>query len=510
MAAQDRAQVKRFVAPTMRRALDLVGAEMGPEAVILSSRKVPEGVEVITAVEPDLPTSEIGARRDFGRHFDAELDTAMTSDAAWQTHAGIEQAAAKSGARVEMNEPSISASRSEELAREIEFARERMLDAKRRAKASEAPAPRAQPPAQTTVPAQAQAQAPQSEAPQAARHPDTRARAYPDFASPDTQVQAEFGDSRSRAGTAQDDARLEQLQSDIADMRMLIEQQMWQMARRPEVSMPGQVQMPGRYSVINDRLARLGLPDALADRLLESAGQQSSMSKTWRQCMAHLSRQLPIAGQDLVQQGGVFAFVGQTGVGKTTTIAKLAARYVLDHGPGKVALITTDTYRVGAYDQLRSLGRILNVPVRAVDAEHSLLRVLASLKQFPLILIDTAGFRHGDPLLKEQLRKLDSCPAVKRVLVLACNSQRQTMTASTHAYASRQGIDACVLTKLDEAASLGEALSVLVERQLPVAYTTNGQEIPRDIARASAHQLVASAVALLRAEGEEYTSQTGG
>lgn len=501
MAAQDRAQVKRFVAPTMRRALDLVGAEMGPEAVILSSRKVPEGVEVITAVEPDLPTSEIGARRDFGRHFDAELDTAMSSDAAWQTHAGIEQAAAKSGARVEMNEPSISASRSEELAREIELARERMLDAKRRAKATDAPAPRAQ--AAEPTPTQAHAS-------QASRTPNARAPIYPDSALQDAQVQAELGDSRSSAGAVQDDARLEQLQSDIADMRMLIEQQMWQMARRPEVSMPGQVQMPGRYSVINDRLARLGLPDALADRLLESAGQQSSMSKTWRQCMAHLSRQLPIAGQDLVQQGGVFAFVGQTGVGKTTTIAKLAARYVLDHGPGKVALITTDTYRVGAYDQLRSLGRILNVPVRAVDAEHSLLRVLASLKQFPLILIDTAGFRHGDPLLKEQLRKLDSCPAVKRALVLACNSQRQTMTASTHAYASRQGIDACVLTKLDEAASLGEALSVLVERQLPVAYTTNGQEIPRDIARASAHQLVATAVALLRAEGDQHTSQTGG
>lgn len=479
MATQDRAQVKRFVAPTMRRALDLVGAELGPEAVILSSRKVAEGVEVITSIEPDLPTRGIDDRREFGRHFDAELDTAMDSDSAWQNQAVIQRAAEQAGARVERNDPGIAGNRSEQLAREIEIARERMLAAKRQAREPES--------VTAPVAPKVQRQAPVRETPAA---PVQRAA--------------------TEAPGSHDDERLEALQSEIADMRMLLEQQLWQLARRREDSVPGQVQMPGSYALINDRLARLGLPETLADRLLDTVGQQASMSKTWRLCMAQLSRQLPVLDHDCIQAGGVFAFVGQTGVGKTTTIAKLAARYVLQHGPGKVALITTDTYRVGAYDQLRSLGRILNVPVRAVNEEHSLLRVLASLKQFPLILIDTAGFRHGDPLLKEQMRKLDACPAVKRILVLACNSQLQTMKASTHAYASRQGIDACVLTKLDEAASLGEAISVVLERQLPVAYTTDGQEIPRDITTASGHQLVVAAVALLRAAGEYQDSQTGG
>lgn len=195
----------------------------------------------------------------------------------------------------------------------------------------------------------------------------------------------------------------------------------------------------------------------------------------------------------------MFAFVGPTGVGKTTTIAKLAARFVLEHGLGKVALITTDTYRVGAHDQLRSLGRILNVPVRVVDKERSLPSVVASLKEFPLVLIDTAGFRQGDPLLKEQEAQLDSCPGIERVLVLACNSQLQTLKASAHAYTGKS-VRGCVLTKLDETGSLGEALSVVIDQRLPVLYSTDGQAIPNDIAVASAPNLVSKAVALMKAQ----------
>ena len=285
-------------------------------------------------------------------------------------------------------------------------------------------------------------------------------------------------------------------------MRMLLEQQLWHMSHREEpLSMPQQINMPVGFSVLNENMSRLGLPNGIAESLLSLSGGHSKVSVSWRNCMARLAKDIPVAQQDLVSKGGIFAFVGQTGVGKTTTIAKLAARYVLEQGPGKVALVTTDTYRVGAYDQLRSLGRILNVPVRAVDAENSLITVLAKLRQFPLILIDTAGFRHGDPLLKDQLKKLDSCPGLKRILVMACNSQQQTMKASTHAYKSNNGIDACVLTKLDEAASLGEAIGVVLERGIPVAYTTDGQEIPKDIKPARGHQMVAAAVALMKAGG---------
>ena len=123
---------------------------------------------------------------------------------------------------------------------------------------------------------------------------------------------------------------------------------------------------------------------------------------------------------------------------------------------------------------------------------------LASLRHFPLILIDTAGFRHGDARLKSQLSQLDDNPQVKRLLVLSSLSQLQTLKASIHAYQPRQNIDACVISKLDEATSLGEAISALIEHQLGVAYVTDGQEIPRDIQQANSRNLVANAVSIAK------------
>ena len=195
----------------------------------------------------------------------------------------------------------------------------------------------------------------------------------------------------------------------------------------------------------------------------------------------------------------VIGLAGSVAVGKSTAARVLQQMLARWPEHPNVALVTTDTFRVGAHDQLRSLGRILNVPVRVVDKERSMASVIASLRDFPLVLVDTAGFRHGDPLLRDQLQMLDGCPSVERVLVMACNSQLQSLKASMHAYASGHLVG-CVLTKLDETASLGEALSVVLRQGLAVAYTTDGQDIPKDIAIANGHALVARAVALLKAQ----------
>ncbi len=482
-------EVKRFVAPTMTRALELVRDEMGSEAVILSSNRVENGVEIVTSLEPDLPTRGISARREFGHNFDAETDRVLPSDSAWRTQAGVRQAADNFGGRTEMNSMAPQPKRTgEQLAKEIEQARERMLEAKRRAKEADQPigqsldqnySPAPQPPEANSYPQQANYR---YEAP-GSNHPGKSA--YQPSAEADENEQ-----------------QLNELKGELADMRMLLEQQLWHMSEQKPSStkVPHQVQLPPKYPVINGHLTRLGLSEDLVEDLVLRAGNHSRLSDAWRSCIVQLARKIPVVKEDLVDAGGIFAFVGQTGVGKTTTIAKLAARYVLQHGPGKVAIVTTDTYRVGACDQLRSLGRILNVPVRAVDSEHSLLTVLSGLRQFPLILVDTAGFRHGDPLLKSQLKLLDACSSMKRVLVMSCNSQWQTLKASTHAYTSNtRQIDACVLTKLDETASLGEVVSVLLEKSIPVAYTTDGQEIPKDIHCASGSSLVAKSVALMKA-----------
>lgn len=493
--------VKRFVAPTMTRALELVQRELGPEAVILSSKRIDKGVEIITSLEPDLPTRGIDVRREFGQNFDTEVDTAMSSDSAWRSEAGIEKAVAKYEGQGQMNAAAFQQGATPkqktgaDLAKEIEQAREKMFAAKRKA--------------QQDAEGQSAGQAAPSSHAEMAQPEPARPKEFSEVLNPAPQpAPVNFAASANPQDTL-DREQIESLQNEIADMRVLLEQQFWQMNEQQgsahlngQLNMPQQIQMPKQYSVISQRLRRLGISDSMAEEIMAHCNA-SRVSDAWKQCLAVLAKRIPISENSVLDQSGVYAFLGQTGVGKTTTIAKLAAQHVLQHGPGKVALVTTDTYRVGAYDQLRTMGKILNIPVRVVDRDNSLLTVLASLRQFPLVLIDTAGFRLGDPLLKAQLEQLESSPAVKRVLVMSCNNQLATMKASLHAHRGKRGLHACVLTKLDESASIGEALSLVSQEQVPVAYSTDGQDIPKDISPATGHSLVAKAVSIIKEQSQE-------
>jgi len=502
---------------------------MGPEAIILSSKRIKEGVEILTADQLDIPTRGYDARKQFGEQFDADLDRPLISDRDWQPDTRLP---AKPQAPVA---PAVNAQaeRAVALAKEIEAARARMLAAKKSAQAANRPIgellapsraePSLHPSAMTEAPthlAKASRIEPRVSAlsqPDAAADPfdfdfgfDQLVAVKPaplqDDAKPDGQLAnlaAQVGQLQDRAPIARsDDTRLNALQAEIADMRNLLERHLrhWPASTEEFTGKPG----AGHYA-LGQQLQRLGLGAELVERLCQHCVNQPRLNLAWREALNELVTRLPVQSTDPVDQGGVFAFVGPTGVGKTTTIAKLAARYVLTHGQGKVALVTTDTYRVGAQDQLRSLGRILNVPVRIIDQERALPSVLASLKAYPLILIDTAGFRQGDPLLKEQEAILASCPSVQRVLVMAGNSQVQTLKASAHAFKARR-LAGCVLSKIDETASLGEAISVLIQQNISLLYTTFGQEIPKDIAVASAQSLVAKAVNLAKQESAKETS----
>lgn len=520
--------VKRFVAPDMRRALDLVRQEMGPDAIILSSQRTRDGVEIITSSDLDLVVRGGAERKNFGQRFDQDFDQPLASDAAWHAQAGAAEAAQKYVPQPQAAAPDTR--RREQLAREIEAARERMLAAKRAEQNRDsarhipaslpeeidtvrwqerppephrAPAPAfaaAVPPTQvaTTAPVAplaAPAPVPPVAAETAAPQPGNVDR---QMAGLQEQIKR-LAEEQTRKHEQQENRRLATLQNEIADMRMLLEQQMLRMREQGGLSAANTGFTSPVQDALQSHLAGLGLPAALVKKLTLASRPGKRLNAAWRDALALLTRQLGSDQSDPIQRGGVFAFVGPTGVGKTTTIAKLAARYVLEHGLGKVALITTDTYRVGAHDQLRSLGRILNVPVRVVDQERSLPTVIASLKNFPLVLIDTAGFRQGDPLLKEQEALLDACPGVERILVLASNSQMQTLKASAHAYAGGK-IKGCILTKLDECGSLGEALGVLIQQRLPVLYCASGQAIPSDITVGSAAGLVAKTVAIAKAQ----------
>ncbi len=516
--------VKRFVAADMRRALELVRQEMGPDAIILSSRRVKQGVEILTSLQPQ-PESATAVRA-VDRPVEG-VDVPMGSDGAWRDQQVVDQAISQNRAlqqgSLQPNNVSALATRQSiggesarrappargaasgktpaELAEEMEQARLKMLAAR------DQPAFEDSTIAELANSAQFQERAPVDEYIDQARLQTQNAvsrpvdRDLPNAAMSAAQASPAEIDEQQRRDTQQmqsryDEERREQqqqlnaLQSELADMRLLLEEQLTRMANTPQMATP-------MTSGLMRRLKHMGMTDQAAEKVVGGVRNQNTMQEAWADALAVLSHQIPVSGADQVMEGGVFAFVGPTGVGKTTTIAKLAARYVLEHGSENVALVTTDTYRIAAHDQLRSLGRILNVQVKVVDDNQDLPAVLRSLKGCPLVLIDSAGFRLGDSQLKEQLTALTAVAEVKPLLVMACNSQLQMMKATIHAHQSAN-LQGCILTKLDEAATLGEAISALTEHQLPLCYTTDGQEIPQDIQLAKGHKVVAKAVSLMK------------
>ena len=182
---------------------------------------------------------------------------------------------------------------------------------------------------------------------------------------------------------------------------------------------------------------------------------------------------------DVIDQGGVYALVGPTGVGKTTTTAKLAARCVLRYGASRVALISTDGYRIGAHEQLRIYGRILGVPVYSVKDGVELKQTLRELAQKHIVLIDTMGMSQRDRHVGDQTAMLGNCD-VRRLLLLSATSRGDTLDDVVRAYAG-DGLAGCIMTKIDEAVGLAASLDAIIRNRLPVCYVSNGQRVPEDL-----------------------------
>src|SRR5690554_2275556 len=209
-------------------------------------------------------------------------------------------------------------------------------------------------------------------------------------------AEAPAGAAASAAAAPAADS-LDVMRAEIAGLRELLESQLGSLAL-------GKVnqQQPRQASLLR-RLVHLGLPADLCRSLLSKVEEVTDIRQAWRLLLAHLAQSIPMMRSEPIDQGGVIALVGPTGAGKTTTLGKLAARYVLKHGSEHVALVTMDTFRIGAHEQLRTLGRILNVPVRVVDEQHSLQDVLDEFANKRLVLVDTAGLQAQDPQLPGQL-----------------------------------------------------------------------------------------------------------
>ena len=417
-------KVKRFFARTMAEALKQVSEQMGPDAVILSNRRVDGGIEIVTALDYD----ENMARQRLG-------DQAQE---------------ATNGSRL----AEMQADQQRRLEDELGRSRERIREVR------------------------------EKRAAQGAGYAGTSFSAVQEslgagFDEPEPLVQA------PRQGYSDE---LAQMRAEIRSLKNLMQ------GRKPAPEVPATSAVQQRLA---ERLQEFGLGSDLAESI-SRRHKVGRLEDGWKQSLKMLCTGVRTSRLEWLDQGGVFALVGPTGSGKTTTIGKLAARYVLSHGADSVALVTTDRYRVAAHEQLFVFGRILNVPVRVVDESHSLDDILDELSGRHLVLIDTAGLTSADKGYQEQLAELArSHHNIKTHLVVSATSQPRIMKSVWHCY-KMANLAGCVMTKVDEALTLGESLGFVMETGLSVAYYTDGQKIPEDLHHAEAVPLVRLAVERLR------------
>ncbi len=286
-----------------------------------------------------------------------------------------------------------------------------------------------------------------------------------------------------------------EMRSELQSLRFMLENQLsglaWgDMARRN----------PRRAELIQ-RMMKMGLNASLCKEISAVLQEPCDMDQLWRQAMNVLAQKIVSPQFEILDQGGVVALIGPTGVGKTTTAAKIAARYALRYGSRHVALVTVDNYRVGAHEQLRTYGRILDVPVKVADSSEELSKVLEDLMDRSLVIIDTAGMSQHDEKLLQQKRILDSKTiTIRKVLLLSATTRLSGMEDVVQAFSVFEP-DGCILTKLDEATSLGGAFSASIRNQLPITYVCDGQRVPEDIHVARPHSLVERCVEIMhRAE----------
>jgi flagellar biosynthesis protein FlhF len=393
-------KIKRYTAVSMRAALAQVRAEQGPDAVILSSRRGDEGIEVIAAVD---------------------YDEALFVDANRQRPAPIIA-------------PSVT-------------------DAPVMPRSTIAPPAPAAPIA--------------AKAPVAAKPPAAPAALRP--------AEAPAIPPRVQRPAAAADAGYGAMQRELQDLRRLLQTGLAGMTWSDK-----RLREPLQARVLEELSAMDIAPD-VAMALAALTPRRTSLENPSHIPLALLVKHLPVVNDMTCITGGITAVVGPTGAGKTTTIAKLAARWCMQHGSQDLALVSTDGYRIGAREQLNTYARILGAPMHAANGAKELARVLERLKSKKLILIDTAGMGARDVRLTEQLAALKYGASGARVLLaLPAQAEGHALDEIVCAFVRVKPV-ACVLTKVDEAASLGAAISTVLRHKLKIAYVCDGQRVPEDL-----------------------------
>lgn len=439
-------KIRRFYGKDMREALNQVKHELGSDAVIMSNKKVADGIEIVAAYdkEPDpasrpaTPPEPVAIAIPRPKPV-ARQSKAMTSAPAKKSTPTLSEIIGDSGpdslkALLEKQ----TAERAPEKAEVVADKNAVMPEMKQK-------------PAVSQVPPQ------------------------------DSQAMAEIKD-------------------ELKSLRNVLEFQVSGLIRQEQ-----QQAHPLQY-YLTERLESMGISPALAREVVSYTPEGTNEREAWLFLLKLLANRLKTTGNDILSGGGVVALMGATGTGKTTTIAKLAAQYAQKFGSDQVALVTIDSYRIAAYEQLATYGKIIGCTVKKAVTVEELSDVLYQLRNKKLVLIDTAGFSQRDARLIKQLDTLNqtSCVKIKKYLVMQANTQRQAMERTLSTYKNVK-LEACIFTKLDECYSLGEAVNIAIQHRLPVGYLTDGQKVPEDIKVAETKYLISAAAKLFKKYGITHT-----
>ncbi|ETJ48741.1 MAG TPA: flagellar biosynthesis protein FlhF [Pseudoalteromonas sp.] len=463
-------KIKRFFAKDMRTALKEVKDELGVDAVIMSNKKLANGVEIVAAVDYDKAAPKAAA----------QPQAAPASQRAVQqpTHNFV-----KPEPKRAQPEPQAKVADSLQALLERQSPRPRSPElASMFSQSGIDTSEHYQEPAQ---PRTTNMFARENEAP---KRMQTQADSlgFDDLDQDFDELDAPVA-PRSQANN-NESAQMSAMRDEMNAIRQLLEHQVsglmqQDMARRD----------PTRACMI-DRLVGMGIDKDVAEQMACFIPDDVSRQQGWKALLQMVEDQMQTTNNEILRQGGVYALVGPTGVGKTTTVAKLAALGAQKYGADKVALITTDTYRIGAYEQLATYGRIIGCGVKQVKDANELAEVLYHLRNKRLVLIDTAGMSQRDLRLTEQLNTLmrNQRVDIRSYLVLSATAQINVLQETVRHFKKVQ-LSGCIFTKLDESLSLGEIISIAIQNRLPIGYLTNGQRVPEDIRVANAEKLVKKA-----------------
>ncbi|PCI56609.1 MAG: flagellar biosynthesis protein FlhF [Gammaproteobacteria bacterium] len=503
-------KIRRFVAKDMRSALAQIKDELGADAVIMSNKKIPEGVELMAAIDYSQPlpktTSDIVTTREvsndvvnIGVPAEAQLNEGNASalqipHPSSNTNAPADSLSALLNRQVQQsteiqNQQEIRETNTQQAVKHDDDIEKQLRSFTQRLSHSK-------PDGTIPAPYDSTVEIKPTNASMLAEHTSLEAE---HMAKKLLANQAPEQQISPDANVSQQD--FEKIQQEMASIRQLLEHQvsglMWQ----------DMAQKDPQRAVLITRLLALGLNEQIADQIAGYVPVQIHEAEAWQHAKKLISEQINTTQNDIIYRGGIVALVGPTGVGKTTTIAKLAARFAQIHGHEQVALISTDTYRIAGFEQLATYGKIIGCQVNLAKDSQALDTLLQQYAKKKLILIDTAGMGQRDIRLAENLANLVSNARfrIRNYLVLAANSQQQVMQENVDRF-KKVPLSGCIYTKLDESVSIGEIITTSIQNGLPIGYLTDGQRVPEDIKVANAEKLVTLADKMAMKSSKNNTS----